>query len=172
MRAVTSALNRWLALVAALLLVVALAGGVVVWRTKGERADAAAQQERYGAVLSAADAEATAFVNLRYDRAQRTVRAVARGATGGFRRHYDAASGRVVRVLRRQHSVMEGRVLWSGVVAVGPQRATVLVATTGTVSNRGSHGKPVRRDYRLRLSLVLRDGRWLTTDVRFAGAGS
>lgn len=168
----TSSFNRGLALVAALLLVVVLVGAAVVWRTHGSRADATARQERYGAVLAAADAEATAFVNLRYDHARATVAAVADGATGDFRRHYDTSSGRVVRLLRRHHAVMHGQLVWSGVVEVGPARATVIVATTGTVSNRSSHGHEVSRSFRLRLSLVNRHGRWLATDVQFVGGGS
>jgi Mce-associated membrane protein len=168
---VTPSLNRWLAALAVLLLAVAALGAAVVVRTHQSRADAALRQERYGAVLAAAEAEATAFVNLRYDRARRTVGAVAAGATGDFRRHYDTSSRHVVRVLRTHRSLMSGRVVWAGVVAVDPRHATVIVATTGTVSNTRTHGHPVTRSFRLRLSLVHVRDRWLTSNVQFVGDG-
>jgi Mce-associated membrane protein len=168
---VTRSRNRWLAALAVLMLCAAVVGAAVVWRTHGSRADAAVRQERYGAVLAAADTEATAFVNLRYDRARQTVGAVAAGATGAFRRHYDTSSRHVVKVLRTHRSRMSGHVVWSGVVDVDARHATVITATTGSVSNTRTHGERVTRDFRLRLSLVHIDGRWLTSNVEFVGGG-
>lgn len=161
---------RWLTALVAALLIVALVGGAVVVRTRHDRADDAVREERYGAVLAAADREATAFVNLRYDRAAQSMAAVAAGATGAFRDHYDRQAAHVVRVLRSHRSSMTGRVVWSGVVAVSPDRATVLAATSGTVANAGTRGQQEPRDFRLRISLVREGGRWLASDVRFVGA--
>jgi Mce-associated membrane protein len=67
---------------------------------------------------------------------------------------------------------MEGHVVWSGVVQADATRATVIAATSGTVSNRRTGGTPVDRQYRLRLALVHEGGRWLTTDVQFVGGAS
>ncbi|MDX6359013.1 MAG: Mce-associated rane protein [Nocardioidaceae bacterium] len=164
-----SATNRWLAALLVVLVACAAVGAALAWRTHQDRRDARVSQERYGAVLAAANAEATAFVNLRYDRAEQTVGAVAAGATGGFRSHYDTASGHVVRVLRRHRSSMQGHVVWSGVVQVDASHATVIAATSGTVSNDRTGGSPVERHYRLRLSLVAEGGRWLTSNVQFVG---
>ena len=167
-----SATNRWLAALLVLLVVLAVLGGALVRRTHQDRRDARAAQERYAAVLAAANAEATAFVNLRYDRAEQTVGAVAAGATGSFRADYTSASGHVIRVLQRHQSSMLGHVVWSGVVQLDPSSATVIVATTGTVANDRTGGRPVNRSYRLRLSLVARDDRWLTSNVQFVGGTS
>jgi Mce-associated membrane protein len=164
-----STANRWLTMLVVLLLLAVGLGAALVWRTHGDRADAATQQRRYGAVLAAADAEVTAFVNLRYDRASDSVDAVARGATGEFRDHYARSARRVIRVLHRNRSLMTGRVVWSGVSAVSPDRATVIVATTGTVSNRRSGGAARPRDFRFRVSLQHVGGRWLTSDIEFVG---
>jgi Mce-associated membrane protein len=161
--------NRWLSILVVLLLLAAALGAAMVRRTHGDRADAATQQQRYGAVLSAADAEVTAFVNLRYDRASDSVDAVARGATGDFRDHYARSARKVIRVLRHNRSLMTGRVVWSGVSAISPDRATVIVATTGTVSNRRSDGTARPREFRFRVSLERLDGRWLTSDIEFVG---
>ena len=164
-----TAAHRWLAALVVLLLLLAVLGAALVVRTHGDRADAQTRQERYGDVLAAADAEATAFVNLRYDRADEGIRAVASGATGDFRTHYESSSRRLAAALAGQRSVLSGHVVSSGVTAVAPDRATVIVATSGTVSNRRTGGREVPRHYRLRLTLRHVDGRWLTSDISFVG---
>ncbi len=161
--------NRWLTMLVVLLALAAGLGAALTWRTHGDRADAATRQERYGAVLAAADTEVTAFVNMRYDRASESVNAVAAGATGDFRDHYVRSAARVIRLLERNRSLMTGRVVWSGVSDVSADRATVIVATTGTVSNRRTHGRDEARAFRFRVSLVHEGGRWLTSDIEFVG---
>lgn len=165
-----SAAARWLTALVVVLVLVALAGGALVVRTHRDRDDAQARQARYGAVLAAADDEVSAFVNLRYDRADQSVAAVADGATGDFRDHYVTSAAQVARVLRAHRSTMTGRVVWSGVVDVSAQRATVIAATTGTVTNTRTHGRPEPRHFRFRVSLVREGDRWLTSDLRFVGA--
>jgi Mce-associated membrane protein len=161
--------NRWLCLLVALLLVVALTGVALVRRTHDERRDTRVRGERYGAVLAAASSEARAFVNLRHDDAARSIAAVAAGATGGFRAHYVGSARRLVASLQRQRSTLAGRVVASGVVDLTPDRATVIVATSGTVANRRTGGQEVPRHYRLRLTLLHQNGRWLTSDIAFVG---
>ncbi|MGA8247486.1 MAG: hypothetical protein WB797_11315, partial [Nocardioides sp.] len=141
----------------------------LVWRSHGDRADAVVREQRYGDVLAAANAEVTAFVNMRYDQASRSIDAVAAGATGDFRAHYVRSARHVVKVLRRHRSTMTGQVVWSGVVAVAPDRATVIAATTGTVSNTSTHGRQAPRHFRLRISLLHQGDRWLTSDIQFVG---
>jgi Mce-associated membrane protein len=165
-----SAPARWASVLVAALLLVALVGGALVLRTHRDRADALVRQERYAAVLAAADREVTAFVNLRYDRASQTVAAVAAGATGDFRDHYVTSADQVERVLRQQRSSMTGHVVWSGVVDIAADRATVIAATTGTVTNAHTGNIPDPRHYRLRVSLVRVGERWLVSDLRFVGA--
>jgi len=161
--------QRWLAALVALLLLLAVVGAAVARRTHEERSDASARAERYGAVLAAANAEATAFVNLRYGRAAQGIRAVAEGATGDFRSHYVRSARRLAATMQRQRSTLTGHVVSSGVVAVLPDRATVIVATSGTVSNRRTGGQEVPRHFRLRLTLLRDGGRWLTSGIAFVG---
>jgi len=160
--------HRWLTALVVLLFLVAVLGGALAWRTHGERADARVAQERYGEVLTAADREVTAFVNLRYDDPA-TLEAVAAGATGAFRTRYLRSSPQVARVLQRQRSVSTGHVVWSGVSAVSSQRATVVAVTTGTVSNDRSRETPQQRDFRFQVTLVRAGDRWLTTNLQFVG---
>ena len=164
-----STTNRWLTLLVVVLALAAVLGAALSWRTHGDRADAATRQERYGAVLAAADAEVTAFVNLRYDRAAETVDAVARGATGDFRAHYVRSADQVIQALRHNRSTMTGHVVWAGVTDINTRQATVIAATSGTVSNRRTGGRHEARDFRFRVSLVRVGGRWLTADLQFVG---
>jgi Mce-associated membrane protein len=164
-----STANRWLTLLVVLLALAAGLGAALALRAHGDRADAATHQKRYGAVLSAADAEVTAFVNLSYDRAARSVDAVAAGATGDFRDHYVRSAERVAHVLQLNRSSMTGRVVWSAVTDISATRATVISATTGSVSNIRTKGADEPRDFRFRVSLVLVGGRWLTSDIAFVG---
>jgi Mce-associated membrane protein len=164
-----STANRWLTMLVVLLLLAVGLGAALTWRTHGDRADAATRQERYGEVLAAADAEVTAFVNMRYDRASESVDAVAAGATGEFRDHYVRSARTVIRVLERNRSLMTGRVVWSGVSAVSPDRATVIVATTGSVANSRTDGVARPRHFQFRVALVREGAHWLTSDIEFVG---
>jgi Mce-associated membrane protein len=161
--------NRWLTMLVVLLALAAGLGAAMTWRTHGDRADAATRQELYGAVLTAADTEVTAFVNMRYDRASESVDAVASGATGDFRDHYGRSAARVIRVLKNHRSLMTGHVVWSGAHAISASEATVIVATSGTVSNTRTQGAEESRDFRFRVSLTRESGRWLTSDIEFVG---
>ena len=157
--------NLVLGLLVLLLALACSAGAFAVRRTHDDRAAAAAAQGRYAVVLGAATAEAEAFVNISYRDARSSVDAVAAGATGRFKAQYDASTPGVLRVLRRHRSVLDGRVVSAGVVELGADRATVVAATSGTVSNARTHDRPRPRSFRLRLDLVRVGGRWLTSDV-------
>ncbi len=165
-----SAGPRLVAALGALALVLAAAVvvlGVAAWQARGDRAEETATSDRYADVLAAATAQAEAFVNIRYDRAEESIEAVAEGATGDFAEQYDASTEGVLTLLEENRSVMEGEVVWIGVVDADADSATVLAATTGTVANVTTDEEPVARAFRLRLEMVLVDGRWLTSDLQF-----
>ena len=144
-------------------------GGVLVVQHHRDAQRAATEQERYGDVLAAARTEVTAFINIDYRNAQDSIDAVAAGATGDFRKQYDTSTDSVVKVLQREQSVMDGKVLWAGVVDVDADSATVLAATTGTVANRSTDNQKVARLFRLKLDLQKVDGKWLTSNLEFVG---
>ena len=156
----------------ALVLVLAcacVAGGVLVRHARDVERGDRVEQERYGAVLAAARAEAEAFVNIRYDDARSSIDKVASGATGSLRKQYDTSSSGVIDVLRQNRSVLDGKVLWAGVVDVDQDSATVIATTSGTVANVRTKNRPVARNFRLRLELVRSGGRWLTSDLESVG---
>ena len=104
-------------------------------------------------MLAAADAEATAFVNLRYDRAA-GIEAVAAGATGDFRRTTCGPRVTWSATMQRQRSTLTGHVVSSGVVDVGPDRATVIVGDQrDRLEPAHRRGQEVPRHFRLRLTL-------------------
>ena len=162
-------LNVALYLALLLLACAAVVGGVMVWRTHQERDQAATEQQRYGEVLAAATEEAEAFINISYRDAQASIDKVAAGATGKFREQYTSASGGVLEVLQNEKSVMDGEVVYAGVVDADQDSATVIAATSGTVSNVQTDNKPVARNFRLQLELVREGDQWLTTDLQFVG---
>lgn len=157
--------DRALLLLLVVLTVGVVLGGVLVWQTRADRAATETEQERYGEVVAAATAEAEAFVNIRYDDASSSLDRVAEGATGDFREQYTSSRDRVEQKIRRNRSVLEGEVLYTGVVDVDGNSATVLAATSGTVTSRQTDNQPVVREFRLRLELVRQGGRWLTSDL-------
>ena len=158
--------GRWVlwCLVVALVLACAV-GGLQVARAHDARAGSEVQHARYAEAMRAASTEAEAFVNVRNESAEADLARIAAGATGPLRDRYTQDVDRLVRALRRDGTVTSGKVVWTGVVRVDADGATVLVATTGNRADHGTDGKPVSRDLRLRLHLVPVGGRWLTTDI-------
>ncbi|WP_051247457.1 hypothetical protein [Nocardioides halotolerans] len=126
-----------------------------------------AEQERYADILESATQEATAFLNISYTDAQTAIDAVLAGATGDFKEQYAQATEALVTLLTDNKSVRKGTVLWTGVVAQDPDSATVILATTGTVSNNQTGNQPKAENYRIQMQLVSEKGRWLTSDLQF-----
>ena len=163
----TSRLNQTLAGVVILLLCACALVGWFALRESDERQAAKSDQQRYGSVLQSATAETEAFINIDYREAQASIDAVAAGATGEFKKQYSEASEAVLEVLAQEQSVMEGEVVWAGVVSLDADSARVIAATSGTVANKASGGQPVARAFRLQLDLELVEGEWLTSNLEF-----
>jgi Mce-associated membrane protein len=125
------------------------------------------EQERTAAVIDAATKMANAFLNLDYEDVDASAEAVLSMATGAFRTQYQQSTEGLEKVAKRAKSVQTGEVVWAGVVAVDDDSATVIVASSGSVSNTTTKLKAVPRSYRLQLDLTLEDGQWLTRDLQF-----
>ena len=160
-------LDAVLYVVALALACVCVVGGVLVWQEKDSRAEASSTQLGYGAVQQSATKEAEAMINVDYRDAQASIDKVAAGATGAFKKQYDSSTKGVIEILTRNKSVMTGDVEWAGVSNLDGDSATVLVATSGTVSNVSTNNKPVARSFRMKLDLVRVDGDWLTENLEF-----
>lgn len=125
------------------------------------------EQERTAAVIDAATKMSNAFLNLDYQNVDASAEAVLSLATGAFSTQYQQSTEGLEKVAKRAKSVQTGEVVWAGVVAVDDDSATVIVASSGSVSNTTTKQKPVPRSYRLQLDLTLEDGQWLTRDLQF-----
>jgi len=158
---------KWLVRAVVLLACLAVAGGVLSFRAHQVSARDADGQERYGEVQRSASDEIKALLNIDYRDPQATIDRVKAGATGDFAKEFATSTGGLVDLTARAKSVMTGEVLWAGVVDVDQDSATVIVATTGTVTNTQTGSDPVARNFRFKVDLVLDDGRWLTSGLEF-----
>ena len=154
---------------AVLLVCTCITLGVLAVMERPDRSDAKRSQERYGAVLASASAETEAFINIDYKTAQESIDKVAAGATGEFKKQYTDSVDSVIEVLQQNESVMDGKVVWAGVVSVDADSSRVIAATSGTVANKATKGEPVARNFRIQLDLELVDGEWLTSNLEFVG---
>jgi Mce-associated membrane protein len=123
------------------------------------------EQQRYADILDSATQEATAMINISYTDVQSAIDAVMAGATGDFKAQYAAATDALIKLFTDNQSVRAGEVLWAGVVAQDPDSATVILATTGTVSTKD--GQTKEENYRIQMQLVSEKGAWLTSDLQF-----
>jgi Mce-associated membrane protein len=150
-----------------LLAVLALIGGVLVFREHQVRSRDAEAQQRYGAVQKAASAEVLALLNIDYRNPDATIKKVRAGATADFASQFDKATGGLVQLTAEAKSVMTAKVLWAGVVDLDADSASVIVATTGTVLNTETGNKAAARNFRIKVGLTRKDGRWLTSALDF-----
>lgn len=130
-----------------------------------------AEQERVAAQLAAASTMVDAFVNLDYKDTDKTIDGVRAQATGDFLKQYEKGAAGLERLATEAESTMVAEVVWAGLVAGDDDSATVIVATSGTVTNKTTDFKQESRNYRLQLELVLEDDRWLTADLQFVELG-
>ena len=126
-----------------------------------------AEQERNAAVIDAATKMANAFLNLDYEDVEASTEAVKALATGPFLSQYEQSTKSLQKIAKRAQSVQTGEVVWAGVVAVDEDSATVIVASSGSVSNKTTDFKAVPRNYRVQVDLVREDDAWLTRDLQF-----
>jgi len=123
------------------------------------------------AVMAAATQEAVDLTTISYTSATRDIDRILAGSTGGLRQQFAAQRAQFPSVLARDKSVSRGQVLSAGLVSLTATTARVDVATDATVSTTGGGSKvaSVLKHYRMVMQLQLRHGRWLVSDVAFAG---
>jgi Mce-associated membrane protein len=125
------------------------------------------------AALQSAREEAVNLTTLSYKTAEHDVDRILSGATGELRRQFAAQRPAETRVLSQTRSVSRGNVLSAGLVrmAADLDTAQVVVATDATVTTETRPGSPqsVLKHYRMVMGLERVDGRWLVSDVAFAG---
>jgi Mce-associated membrane protein len=126
------------------------------------------REQRRTEVLRAARQHAVNFTTLDYRRLDRDLGRVLDGATGEFRKQFEAGTKDLSELVTANQAVSEGEVLEAGIVTDDEDSARVLVVADSTVNNTGSE-EPQRRHYRLQLDLVRDGDRWLVSDLQFVG---
>jgi Mce-associated membrane protein len=125
------------------------------------------------AALAAAKTEAVNLTTIRYTSAAADVDRILAGATGKLRAQFESEKAQFPSVLQRQQSESEGSVLSAAVVSCSDSSGTaqVVVAADANVSTAAAAGKrqSVLKHYRMVMHLTRTGGRWLVSDVAFAG---
>ena len=125
--------------------------------------------ERHREVMAAARAETLAFLDVDYRDMDPRIQAVLDGATGDFEKEYAERRDKLVEAAEKYESVSTGQVMAVGVGDLDADSAVVFVAANSQVQSVTTEGSKQPRYYRLQLDLVLEDGAWKTSQVRFVG---
>lgn len=149
-----------------LLLCALLAGIVVTVRDTqaAHRRDAARQ-----AALQAARQQAVNMTTISYQTADRDLGRIIAAATGTLKTQFAAQQKSFPDVLRKQKSISVGTVLAAGVAGQTGSKVEALVAVDAAVRNATSGSEAVVKHYRMDMTLVRSGGRWLVSEVAFAG---
>lgn len=122
-------------------------------------------------VLDAATETAEVFTNFDYRDPDATFDGVLQRSTGDFADQYRKGTADLEKVAKEAHSVMTAEVFAAGLETFSTDRATVVVATSGEVTNDTTDGTPEPRSYRMKLELQRVDGEWLTSDLQYVELG-
>ena len=160
--------SPWLGPLAALLLAALACAAVAAFLAAGRLAAAADRDASREAVLRAAHQHVMNFTTIDHRTLDRDLRRVLRGSTGDFHKEFKAGTADLSSVLTGSEAVSNGEVLEAGLVSADADSARVLVVADSTVRNTAST-EPQKRHYRMQLDLVVDDGRWLVSDLRFLG---
>lgn len=131
------------------------------------RAEALSRQ--YDAVTEAARKETLAFLTVDYKNMDPLIAKVLAGATGTFKEQYDRTKVTLKASAQQSEALSTGKVLSVGISDIDDGNAVVFVAADSQVTNKATKGKPQPRYYRLKLTMVRKDDRWLTSNLQFVG---
>lgn len=150
--------------VAVTLVVVALVGLTVerglAWQKRREQAAAA------HVASEAASSQVEKLITVSGSTAQDSIESLLDGATGDFRAEFEAQADRLRRALADSDVSTTGEVVSTAVVRATDNRATVIVAATGTVQNNQTENSQPR-NYRLSVDLEKVGDRWLVSGLEF-----
>jgi Mce-associated membrane protein len=157
-----------------LVILVALCCWLALFAVRGSEAapgstptEALAQQ--YTDIRRAARAETLAFLAVDHTRMDELTDRVISGATGAFKKQYKASLTSLKETAVSQKSISKGHVDEVGLSEVEPRSATVFVAAGSKVQNKGTKGEVEDRSWRIKLTMVKQDSRWLVSQLEFVG---
>jgi Mce-associated membrane protein len=145
-----------------------LVAAAVLLGIRHDRAGGSADRAQQ-AVLVAARGEAVALTTIGYRTADRDLGRILAGATGALRTQFEKQRPDLPKTLARNRSDSRGTVLSSALESLQPDRAQALVAVDATVTGSDLGPSGVLKHYRMVMTLQRVDGRWLASNVAFAG---
>lgn len=147
--------------------VIAIVVLAVVGVVQGKAAhDNGREVDREDRAVNAATEEVLALTSIDLTATQSDIDRILAGATDNFREQLASQAKAFRTSLAKSEVRSTGRVVSAGLTRIKGSKAVVLVATTGTVSNKGSSG-PQPRNFRLRVSLAEVEGKWLVSGMEF-----
>lgn len=120
-------------------------------------------------VSKAAKDQTLAFLTVDYSEMDPLIVKVLAGATGSFKKQYERAQVNLKASAQDSQAKSTGKVLAVGVGDIDDIDAVVFVAADSEVSNKSTNGKPQRRYHRLKLTMVRKGDKWLTSKLQFVG---
>ncbi|KQV74498.1 hypothetical protein ASC61_05495 [Aeromicrobium sp. Root344] len=155
-------------------LLLALCAWLVMFAVRGDAAapgstKSEAQSSEYSDITRAARAETMAFLTVDHKKMDELTARVLDGATGTFKKQYQSSVKSLKETAVAQESISKGSVGEIGLGEVDPDAATVFVAAGSKVQNKGTNGKVEDRSWRIKLSMVKKDDRWLVSQLEFVG---
>ncbi len=165
----TAVMNAALAVILA-----ALIGWLALFAFRGSAAapgstPAEGKAQEYADITRAARAETLAFLAIDHTKMDELTARVLTGATGAFRKQYQASEKSLKEAAISQNSVSKGRVDEVGLSEVDTDSASVFVAAGSKVSNKGTAGKVEDRSWRIKLTMAKEGSRWLVSALEFVG---
>ncbi len=157
-----------------LLALLVLVAWLILFAVRGSAAapgstPAEARAEQYADVTRAARSEALAFLAVDHKKMDQLTKRVLDGATGEFKKQYQASLKSLKEAAVTQESISTGRVDQIGLGDVDDDSASVFVAASSKVQNKGTKGKVEDRSWRMKLTLAKVDSRWLVSQLEFVG---
>ena len=151
-----------------------LLGWLVLFAVQGGSAapgstPAEEQAQQYSDIRRAARAETVAFLTVDHTRMDEVTKRVMDGATGEFKKQYEASLDTLKKSAESQDSFAEGRVGEVGLGEVDSDSAIAFVAASSEVRNKGTKGESEDRSWRIKLTMVKQDSRWLVSQLEFVG---
>ncbi|KRB76252.1 hypothetical protein ASE01_14700 [Nocardioides sp. Root190] len=118
------------------------------------------------AVVAAAQAEVEGLIDISGSTSEDDMARLLDGATADFRKELESQADRLRKALADNAVEATGEAVSSGVVRLDGDRATVIVAAVGTVTNKQTEA-PEPRNYRLKVDLLKTDDAWLVSGLEF-----
>jgi hypothetical protein len=164
-----SGLGRTLACLLAVLLLPAVAGGVLFWQ-HDRHEDAVAAREEDRAAVRAATQEVRTWATVDHRKLDEYFAAVEAGATGQFLGEFKQTEDVLRKGLVENESVQVPTIPKGGAGLLERQDdvARVVVALDAVVTNKSVQG-PQPRQYRMQVTLRKVKGAWLTSNLEFVG---